>query len=443
MKRSNPTGLKAILRALRSRNYRLFFIGQAISLIGTWMQTVAASWLAYRLSNSAFILGIVGFVGDIPSFLFMSIAGVMADRWDKRKILLLTQSMAMLQAFILAALSLTGTIRIWHLISLNAFLGLINAFDMPTRQAFVVEMLENKNDLPNAIALNSSIFNSARMIGPSIAGILISTLGEGFCFLINGLSFGAVIAVLLAMKITTQSPKAKIMDTFQGLKQGFAYAFGFLPIRAMLLLVALVSLLGMSYAVLMPVLARDILHGGPNTLGFLMASSGSGALIAAIYLAARRSVLGLGRMIPLSLCMFSVSIICMALSRNLILSAMLMFIAGFGVMTQVASSNTLIQTIVEEDKRGRVMGIYTMCFRGIAPFGSLLAGTLASRLGAPNTLLLGGIVCLLGALWFFRTLPEIRKLIQPIYIKAGIIPEIAQGINPEPEVSIQRENLKK
>jgi len=430
------TGLRIILRALRSRNYRLFFLGQAISLIGTWMQTVTLAWLVYRLSNSAFLLGVIGFAGDLPAFILMPIAGVWADRVNRRQILILTQTLAMIQALILAILVLTHTVQIWHLIALSAFLGLINGLDMPTRQAFVIEMVENKDDLPNAIALNSSIFNSARLIGPSIAGILIAALGEGFCFLINSFSFLAVIAALLAMKISDHRARAEISDTLQELKQGFAYAFGFMPIRSLLILVALVSLMGMSYSVLMPILARDVLGGGSHTFGFLMGAGGLGALIAGIYLASRKSVLGLGRLIPLSLALFSLAIIALSLSRNVGLSLVIMLVAGFGVMTQIASSNTLIQTIVEDDKRGRIMGIYAMSFRGISPFGSLIAGTLASRIGAQFTILIGGLFCLLGAIWFRQKLPAFRKFIRPVYQKAGIIPELASGIRSGTELTI-------
>ncbi len=430
------SGWKNILRALRSRNYRLFFLGQGVSLIGTWMQTLAMSWLVYRLSNSAFILGIVGFAGDLPSFILMPLAGVWADRINRRKILVITQTLAMIQAFVLAILVLTGSVQVWHLIVLAVSLGLINAFDMPARQSFVIEMVEDKKDLPNAIALNSSIFNSARLIGPAVAGILIAVLGEGYCFLINGFSFLAVIAALLSMQIKPHRGRAKIGGTLQGLKEGFSYALGFMPIRSLLFLVAIVSLMGMSYAVLMPVLAREVLAGGSHTFGFLMGAGGLGALIAGIHLASRKSVLGLGRLIPLSLALFSLSIIALSLSHNLGLSLVIMLAAGFGVMTQIASCNTLIQTMVEEDKRGRTMGIYAMSFRGISPFGSLLAGSLASKIGAPHTIQIGGIFCLMAALWFYRKLPAFRNFVRPIYARAGIIPDLDPGIGSERDLTI-------
>ena len=440
---SEPGRLQLVLRALRARNYRLFFFGQTVSLIGTWMQTIAMSWLVYRLSNSAFLLGLVGFAGDLPSFILMPIAGVWADRLDRRKVVIATQTLAMVQALILAGLVLSHTVQIWHIISLAIFLGFINAFDMPTRQAFVIEMVERKDDLQNAIALNSSIFNAARLLGPSIAGILIAAVGEGYCFLINGLSFLAVIAALLAMRIKTHPHRANIRDTFAELKEGFLYVYRFIPIRSILILVALVSLMGMNYAVLMPIMAKDILKGGPHTLGFLMGATGLGALVAAVFLASRRTVLGLGRIIPMACALFSVCIIALSFSRSFTLSLFIMLLAGFGVMTQIASSNTLIQTMVEDDKRGRVMGMYAMSVRGISPFGALLAGSLAAKIGAPYTLAIGGACCLLGAAWFSRKLPAIRKLTRPIYVRAGIIPEVAAGLGSATQAVITPEDAQK
>jgi MFS family permease len=423
---SNPqdiNGLRLIFRALSHRNYRLFFGGQGISLIGTWMQQIAMSWLAYRLTHSALLLGVIGFTSRIPTFLLASLAGVLADRWNRHRILVITQTLSMVQAMILATLVLTETVAVWHIISLSLLLGLINALDIPARQSFVVDMIERREDLGNAIALNSSIVNGARLIGPSIAGILIVTLGEGMCFFINGLSFIAVIMALLAMKIAPKQREMQSWQVFQRLKEGFSYAFGFAPIRSVLLLLALVSLMGMPYTVLMPIFAENILHGGPKALGFLMGATGVGAIVGSIYLASRKSVLGLGRIIVISSNLFGVGLIAFSLSRFFWLSLLFMLLTGFGMMVQMASSNTVLQTIVEEDKRGRVMSFYTMAFMGMVPFGSLLAGSLANKIGAPNTVMIGGVACILGSLIFAKLLPSLRKIARPIYVEKGIISE--------------------
>ncbi|NWG04900.1 MAG: MFS transporter [Syntrophaceae bacterium] len=416
-------GMRLIFRALSHRNYRLFFGGQGISLIGTWMQQIAINWLVYRLTDSALLLGVVGFASRIPTFLFASLAGVLADRWNRHRVIVITQTLSMFQAMILATLVLTGTIAVWHIIFLSLFLGLINALDIPTRQSFVVDMIERKEDLGNAIALNSSIVNGARLIGPSVAGMLIATLGEGMCFLLNGLSFIAVILALLAMKITPKKREAKSAEVFRGLKEGFSYAFGFAPIRAVLLLLALVSLMGMPFTVLMPIFAEKILQGGPKALGFLLGATGVGAITGSIYLASRKSVLGLGRIIVITSCLFGIGLIGFSLSRLFWLSLFTMFLTGFGMMVQMASSNTVLQTIVEEDKRGRIMSFYTMAFMGMVPFGSLLAGSLADNIGAPNTVMLGGITCILGSVIFAKKLPKLREMARPIYIEKGIITE--------------------
>jgi MFS family permease len=413
--------LKRMVRALRHRNYRLFFAGQSISLIGTWMQRIAMGWLVYRLTHSAFLLGLVGFTGQIPVFLLTPFAGVLADRLNRHRMLVVTQILAMIQALALALLILTGTIAVWHIVSLSIFLGFVDAFDMPVRQSFLVEMIENREDLGNAIALNSSIVNSARLIGPSIAGILIAYVGEGVCFLLNAVSYLAVIASLLAMKIVSRRIETPKTDIFQGVKEGFSYAFGFSPIRSVLLLISLVSLLGMPLTVLMPVFAGDILHGDSHTLGFLMGASGTGALVGAIYLASRRTILGLEKWTALACGIFGVGLIVFSQSRNFWFSLLLMLITGFGMLVQMASANTLLQAVVEEDKRGRVMSLYTMAFRGMVPFGSLLGGSLASKIGAPNTVLIGGASCVLGALLFARTLPSMTKMVRSVYAKKGIV----------------------
>ena len=417
----NQVSFKFILRALHHRNYRLFFGGQSISLIGTWMQQIAMSWLVYRLTNSALLLGVVGFSSQIPIFLFASVAGVYADRWHRYRILVVTQTLAMIQALILAFLTLIGAIQVWHIIVLSIFLGLINAFDMPTRQSFIVELIEKAEDLGNAIALNSLMFNGARLVGPAVAGILIGLLGESVCFLINGISFLGIIIALLAMKVPKKEKVVRTSHVWQALREGYSYAFGFVPIRYILLQLGLMSFMGMSYVVLMPIFAKDILHGGPHTLGFLMAASGIGAMAGSIYLASRQTILGLGRFIAYAFAIFGIGVIAFSLSKILIISLSMMLIAGFGMIVQMASSNTILQSIVQEDKRGRVMSIYATAIIGMTPLGNLFAGSLASWIGAPNTLIISGLACIIGSLIFAMNLPQIRKEVRPIYIKMGII----------------------
>ena len=421
---SKEVTAKFILRALHHKNYRLFFGGQSISLVGTWMQQIAMSWLVYRLTNSALLLGIVGFSSQIPVFLFASIAGVYADRWNRHRMLVVTQTLSMIQALTLAFLALTGTIHVWQIIALSIAIGVVNAFDMPTRQSFIVEIVDKTEDLGNAIALNSFMFNGARLVGPAIAGILIALLGEGICFLINGLSFVGIIVALLAIKVPKRKKAAHTSRLWHDLKDGYSYAFGFAPIRYILLQLGLMSFMGMSYAVLMPIFAKDILHGGPHTLGFLMAASGIGALTGSVYLASRQTILGLGRLIAYASVIFGIGIIAFSFSKILIVSLSMMFLTGFGMIVQIASGNTILQSIVEEDKRGRVMSIYTTAIIGMAPIGNLFAGALASLIGAPNTLILSGSACIIGSLLFALKLPHIRKKVRPIYVKMGIISEL-------------------
>ena len=421
---SKEVTAKFILRALHHKNYRLFFGGQSISLVGTWMQQIAMSWLVYRLTNSALLLGIVGFSSQIPVFLFASIAGVYADRWNRHRMLVVTQTLSMIQALTLAFLALTGTIHVWQIIALSIAIGVVNAFDMPTRQSFIVEIVDKTEDLGNAIALNSFMFNGARLVGPAIAGILIALLGEGVCFLINGLSFVGIIVALLAIKVPKRKKAAHTSRLWHDLKDGYSYAFGFAPIRYILLQLGLMSFMGMSYAVLMPIFAKDILHGGPHTLGFLMAASGIGALTGSVYLASRQTILGLGRLIAYASVIFGMGIIAFSFSKILIVSLAMMFLTGFGMIVQIASGNTILQSIVEEDKRGRVMSIYTTAIIGMAPIGNLFAGALASLIGAPNTLILSGSACIIGSLLFALKLPHIRKKVRPIYVKMGIISEL-------------------
>jgi MFS family permease len=334
----------------------------------------------------------------------------------------------MIQSFWLAALALSGRITVGEIIALSLFQGAINAFDMPARQAFVVQMVEDRADLSNAIALNSSMVNGARLIGPSLAGIIIAAFGEGYCFLIDGFSYIAVIISLLLMHISQQPARPQRTAVLDELRDGWNYVTHFAPIRSILLLLALISLVGMPYTVLMPIFAGTVLHGGAHTLGFLMAASGVGALGGALLLATRRSVVGLGRVIAMTAAGFGVGLVAFANSRWLLLSLMLLMVTGFSMMTQMASTNTILQTIVDEDKRGRVMSFYSMAFQGTAPFGSLIAGAAAARIGAPYTLMIGGSLCVVGAIWFSTELPKIRTIVRPIYRKMGIIPEVAAGM---------------
>jgi len=416
------------VRALRSPNYRLFFAGQSLSLIGTWMTRIATSWLVYRLTNSALLLGVISFAGQIPAFFLAPIAGVWIDRWNRHRTLVWTQVLSMIQSFALAALALTGVINIWWLMALVLMQGLINAFDMPARQAFVVEMIVDRADLGNAIALNSSMVNGARLIGPALGGLIIAAVGEGYCFLIDGVSYIAVIVSLLMMTVDRRAARGAAKRVWSELAEGWKYVVESDAIRSILLQLALVSLIAMPYMVLMPIMVGTVLHGGPHTLGFLMGASGVGALISAISLALRRTVVGLGRMIAISSAMFGAGLIVLGLSRELWISMPIMLFTGFGMMQQLAASNTILQTIISDDKRGRVMSFYTLAVLGVTPIGSLLAGTFASKFGAPTTLAGGGVCCLAGAAWFARKLPTLRALIRPIYRRLGILPEVAAGL---------------
>ena len=392
--------------------------------MGTWMTRLATSWLVYRLTGSPFLLGVVGFAGQIPTFLLAPLAGVWVDRLNRRNVLVVTQVLAMLQSLALAALTLAHRINIREVILLSAFQGLINAFDMPGRQTFLVEMIEDKQDLGNAIALNSSMVNMARLVGPSLAGAVIALSSEGYCFLIDGVSYLAVILSLLLMRTKPASIRRSTESVLVELREGWKYVSGSAPIRTILLLFATVSLMGWPFTVLMPIFAGKILHGGPHTLGFLMGAVGLGALISAISLAMRKTVLGLGKMIAISTAAFGVGLIGFGCSRIFWISLLLMLVCGFGMMQQMAASNTIIQTIVEDDKRGRVMSFYTVAFVGMAPFGSLLAGGLAHLIGAPYTVMFSGAFCVAGAAWFAARLPSMREHMRPIYRDLGILPPV-------------------
>lgn len=392
--------MKFLMRALRHRNYRFFFFGQGISLIGTWMQIIAVGWLIYRLTGSEFLLGVAGFASQIPTLIFAPFSGVLADRWNRHRILLITQTLAMIQAMALAFLVFMGNITVWQIILLSIFIGLINAFDMPARQSFVVEMIEKREDLGNAIALNALIINGSRLLGPAIAGVIIATMGESLCFFLNGLSYLAIIFALLKMKIEPRKIQNQRGHILQELREGFIYTFGIASIRYILLLFAVVNLAGFSYTVIMPVFAKEVLRGGPHTLGFLVGATGLGALVGVIYLASRKEPGDFIKTIPIASVIFGAGLIMFSFSRVLWLSLLLLLLTGFGMMVQISSSNTALQTLTNDDKRGRVMSFYTMAFMGMATFGSLLIGGLAGKLGGPHALLVSGIICILAAFLF-------------------------------------------
>jgi MFS family permease len=399
-------------RALRHRNFKLFFVGQSVSVIGSWMTRLATTWLVYHLTHSALLLGIVSFAGQIVSFALGPFAGVWVERLDRRKLLVWTQAFAAVQSLVLAALTLAHVITLWEIIALTALQGVINAFDMPARQSFLVQMVEDRNDLSNAIAINSSMANSARLVGPAIAGMVIAWIGEGGCFLIDGLSYLAVIASLLLMRTTPQTTNRSRAGMFEQMREGWDYVCNFQPIRSILLLFAIISLMGYSWAVLMPIFAAQVLHGGAATLGWLMAASGVGALISALSLAFRKSVVGLTSMIQISVAMLGTALILFGLSHTLWLSLVLMTFVGFGMLQAASVSNTIIQSLVPEDKRARVMSYYTTAFFGAAPFGSLLAGMLADRIGAPHTVMITGAFCIVGSIWFTFQMPKMREIMR-------------------------------
>jgi MFS family permease len=422
-----------MLRSLRHPNFRLFLLGQTISLTGTWMQEVALSWLAYRLTRSPLLLGWIGFASHLPSFVLALFGGVVADRTNRHRTLMITQALFMLQALALWALVATGRIDTYSLLALTVLLGAVTGIDMPVRQAFLVDMVSAKEDLANAIALNSSVFNAARLVGPAMAGLLIHYTGEAGAFLLNGLSYIAVIAALAAMRLPPYSrPLAAPMPITAHLREGLGYALAFAPIRAILLLIALVSLVGVPFIVLMPVFAVDVLRGGPDTLGLLMGSVGLGALAAALFLAARKTVVGLGGFIWGGALLIGIGSIGLSLATHVALAVPLLFVAGFGMMVLMAASNTILQTIIDDDKRGRVMSLYTMSFMGTLPVGCLMAGAIASRIGAPETVRIGGALCVLGALFFARELPTLRAKVRPLYQRLGLLPDGAASVEDAP-----------
>ena len=417
-----PRAGPRLTRALQHRNFRLFFGGQSISLVGTWITRVATSWLIYRLTGSELLLGIAGFCGQIPTLIIAPFAGVLVDRTGRRRILLITQAASLAQSAALAVLTLSGIITVIQIIVLQVLQGIINSFDTPARQAFISEMVDDRRDLPNAIALNSSMVNGSRIIGPSIGGVLIAAVGEGWCFAVDAISYVAVIASLLAMRVQPRKreggPELRLLEE---LHHGWKYVFHSLPIRSALILVAIVSTAGTPYTVLMPAIAAQVLHGGPNTLGILMTATGVGALSGALYLASRETVVGLGRIIMFATLAFGTGLVVFSMMTSLWYACVVLAVAGAGFMVQLAATNTVLQTIVEERLRGRVMSFYTMAFFGTVPIGSLIGGFIADRLGAPFTVRVSGVVCLAAGAWFAYRLAAIRAVIRPIYIERGII----------------------
>jgi MFS family permease len=423
-----PSPLRHSFRALRHRNFRLFLAGQFVSNLGTWGQSVALGWLLYRLTDSKLVLGLSSFLTQIPALFLSPLAGVWADRWNRHRLVMATQAVAMLQAFGLAVLVLTGHEAVVPVLALNLLLGLASAADVPARQSFMIEMT-SAEDLPNAIALNSSVFNLARLVGPAVAGPLIVTVGEGHVFLLNALSYVAVLAALLAMRVPPTPPRASAApELWTHLREGFRYVAGFGPIRALLLLLAMVSLLGTPNIVLLPAFARDVLGGDAHTLSYLVSAVGVGALVGALYMASRRSVRGLSLLILVAVTLFGASLIGLALAPSIWVAVPILAVTGFGMMTMMASTNTMLQTLADPAKRGRVMSFFTVAFMGTAPIGGLVLGAAADRFGAPWTTGVSGCVCLAAAAVFARARPALRDQIRPIYAKLGVIPEVANGL---------------
>lgn len=421
--------LGRLRRVLQQRNLGLFFMGQGVSLIGTWLTRVALGWWVYRLTGSAWILGTVAFAGQLPTFLVAPFGGVLVDRYSRHRILVVTQALAMLQSILLALLALSAQASVREILALSVLQGLINAVDTPARQSFLVELVESRDDLPVAIALNSSMVNAARLLGPSVAGVLIALFGEAGCFAIDAASYLGVLASLAVLRVPRRERPRSSRRVLAELAAGLAYALRSDAIGSVLLLVALVSFTGAPYTMLMPVLAKQTLGGGAYTLGFMTAAAGAGALTGALWLASRPSVLGLGRVIVTGAVAFGGGLMVLAVSRSLWLSLPTLVVTGAGMMIALASCNTVLQTIVDEDKRGRIMSLFTMSFFGMVPFGSLLAGWLAARVGTLPTLFGSGVLTALGGLVFRWKLPKIRESVRPIYVRLGILPGLAESLS--------------
>jgi MFS family permease len=414
-----------LTRALRHRNYRLFFTGQSLSLVGTWITRVATSWLIYRLTGSELLLGVVGFCGQIPTMLLAPLAGVLVDRADRHRVLVVTQILSLLQSLVLSILTLRGLITVRWVLLLQAAQGIINAFDTPARQAFVVEMVADRADMANAIALNSAMVNGSRIIGPSIGGVLIAAVGEGWCFMADAVSYLFVVASLLLTHVTRKPLRLGEARLLPELRDGWRYVRRSVPIRTALVVLAIVSTMAMPYSVLMPAFVANVLHGGPNTLGMLMAASGAGALAAGVYLASRRSVVGLGTVVMYATVAVGAALVAFAFAGSFWVAIAVLPIVGGAFMLQMAATNTVLQTLVDDGLRGRVMAFYTMAFFGTAPIGSLLAGVAAERFGARWTIAAGGLACVLSGLWLATRLPTLRAIVRPIYVERGILPVAA------------------
>src|SRR3954452_719850 len=421
-------GLRAMVRAFRHRNFRLYFGGQSISLIGTWIQQIALSWTIYQLTHSSFLLGVVSFAGQLPLFLLTPFAGVLVDRFNRHRILVITQSLALVQAFALAVVVSTGTLQVWNFIALNVFAGCVLAVDLTARQAFIVDMVGSGEDLPNAVALNAFVINGGRMLGPAIAGLLLTVVSAAVCFYANAVSYIPVIAALLAMKVKHQKIPSDQSSPVEDLMEGINYAVGFPPIWTVLGLVGLVSLAGLPYAVLMPIFAAEVLHGDAHTLGWLMMAPGAGALVATVYLASRKSIYGAGPRIAAGAMLFGAGLVGLGFSQHLALALVALAFVGLGMIVQLATCNTILQTIVEDDKRGRVMSLYNTAVIGMAPFGSILGGAIANRIGVQLTIIAGGCICLAGGALFASRIRALRPLVLPIYRQKGIIPQVAEGL---------------
>jgi len=421
--------VKNIFSSLRSRNYRFYFAGQGISLIGTWMQNVALSWLVYRLTGSLFLLGFIGFTSQIPTFVLGPFAGVLTDRYNRLKLMMLTQVLFMLQALAMTLLVLFNVVAVWHIIALSLVFGIITAFDAPARQSLVINLINDPNDLGNAIALNSALFNGARLIGPAIAGITIAVVGEGICFLLNTVSFLAVIFALSQVHITLKRATAHKSDFTKSFIEGFYYTFQSMPIRTLIILLAILSLFGFPFIVLLPAYAKEIMHGNADTFGFLMSALGAGALTGALIMAARKTVLGLGRIISLNTFILGLAVVLASFSKEMYFSLPVFYFGGLSMILALASINTMLQTIADEDKRGRVMSFYAMALMGTTPIGNLLAGIVASGFGIPLTILIGGIITVLSGVWFQLNRGSFRQYVRTIYINKGILPEIPNEMN--------------
>lgn len=423
------SAVRRVFSSLHSRNYRLYFVGQGVSLVGTWMQNVALSWLVYRLTGSVFLLGVIGFTSQIPTFVLSPFTGVLTDRSNRLRMMILTQACFALQAGIMTALVLLGAIQVWHIIALSLVFGVISAFDAPVRQSLVIDLIDRPADLGNAIALNSAIFNAARLIGPAIAGITIAAVGEGICFLLNAVSFVAVIAALSLIRIPARPALGSAPDFKKSLREGFHYTFGSIPIRTLIIVLTILSFVSFSYIILLPAYAKEILQGGSDTLGYLMSAMGAGALVAALYMAARRTVIGLGRIIAFAMILMGVAIGVGSFSHSLGLSLVVFFFGGLCMVLSLSSINTMLQTIADEDKRGRVMSFYAMAVMGTTPIGNLVAGSLASGIGILHTFLICGLITLGAGIWFRLNLQHLRKYVRPIYVDKGILPALPHDLS--------------